>query len=56
MKITLHKMITAAGQEVEYARVIKRIGTTILGQSLMLHRLSLDQLRMARSTSTVRSS
>jgi hypothetical protein len=50
-KITLHKMQTQSGREVEYARIYGKQGSAFVGQSVMLHRLSSEQLLTARQLS-----
>ncbi len=46
--ITVHTMTCADGVEVKYARVLSKYGQTIVGQSVLLHRLSEELLRLAR--------
>lgn len=46
-KITIHSMTTKHGVEVQYARILRDCGRTIIGQSVLLHRLSQDQLSRA---------
>lgn len=46
-KITTHSMTTKYGVEVHYARILRDSGRTIIGQSVLLHRLSQDQLSRA---------
>lgn len=43
-KITIHSMITITGRKIKYARILKVQDSLIIGQSLLLHRLSKNQL------------
>ena len=43
-RITLHSFLTPAGVRIWYARVVRKIGRSIVGQSLLLSRLSQEQL------------
>jgi hypothetical protein len=45
--ITIHKMKTAAGDEIKYARILRKNGSRTIGQSVLLYRLSLEQRRRA---------
>ncbi|MEW6165050.1 MAG: hypothetical protein AB1642_08325 [Pseudomonadota bacterium] len=45
--ITIHTMKTAAGDKIKYARILRKNGSRIIGQSVSLHRLSLEQRRRA---------
>jgi hypothetical protein len=47
--ITLHTLSIHGGGQVEYARVVNQEGSQILGRSILLHRLSSEQLREART-------
>lgn len=49
IKASIHKMLTAYGTEIEYARLTYRAGTGILGQSVLLGRLRPETLRLARA-------
>jgi len=42
-RITLHSFLTPAGVRVFYARIRRKVGRCIVGQSLLLSRLSPDQ-------------
>ena len=41
--ITIHKIKTATGEEIKYARILRKNGLRTIGQSVLLHRLSLEQ-------------
>lgn len=45
--ITLHTMTTIEGVETRYARFLRKHGRTIVGQSVLLERLSVEQLKRA---------
>ena len=45
-KITIHTMKIASGEEIKYARILRKNGTTIIGKSVLLHRLSQGQRRL----------
>lgn len=45
--ITLHTMTTIEGVEIPYARILRKHGRTIVGQSVLLERLSIEQLERA---------
>jgi hypothetical protein len=49
IRASIHRMKTQCGTEVEYARLMYRTKSGLLGQSLLLHRLSPEQIRLARS-------
>ncbi len=44
-KITIHSMQTSSGQRIDYARIIRKTGSIVIGQTVMLYRLSAEQLR-----------
>lgn len=46
--ITLHSTTDAQGNRIEYARVIERRPQLIVGLSIILHRLSPEQRRIAK--------
>jgi hypothetical protein len=46
MKVSLHHFVTEDGRKVEYARIQKWVGNTLIGQSLLLCRLSPEQLAL----------
>lgn len=48
IEASIHTMLTVYGAEIEYARLTYRTGTGILGQSVLLGRLSAETLRLAR--------
>lgn len=48
MKITIHKMKTVTGNVIEYARTVRKCGPTLVCQSVMLNRLSSEQIKAAR--------
>lgn len=50
-KITIHTMKIASGEEIKYARILRKSGTTIIGQSVLLRRLSQEQCRLALESS-----
>ena len=51
-KITIHTMKIASGEEIKYARILRKNGTTTIGQSVLLHRLSQEQRRLAIENSS----
>lgn len=50
--ISLHSNIDAQGNRIAYARIIERRPQQIVGLSVLLHRLSPEQLRIAKPEST----
>lgn len=46
-KITIHTMKIAFGEEIRYARILWKSGSTIIGQSVLLHHLSQEQRHLA---------
>jgi cytoskeletal protein CcmA (bactofilin family) len=50
-QITIHTMATSIGTSIKYARVLRKNGNTIKGQSVSLHRLSPEQCRRALDAS-----
>ena len=46
--VTIHTMTTSGGAQVKYARVFRNYGRTLVGQSVLLHRLTPHQLRIAK--------
>ncbi len=46
--ITLHSGIDTEGNRYKYARIIERSATRIMGCSVLLHRLSPEQLSLAK--------
>jgi hypothetical protein len=48
--ITLHSTTDAQGNRIEYARIIERRPQLIVGLSVLLHRLSPEQRRIAKLT------
>ncbi len=47
-KITIHSMQTVTGENIEYARILRQQGSVIFGYSVMLYRLTKEQLSRAR--------
>jgi hypothetical protein len=45
--ITIHPMKTALGENVQYARIKRKFGNTLTFQSVMISRLSQEQLKKA---------
>lgn len=45
--ITLHTMTTIEGVKIQYARILRKCGRTTIGQSVLLSRLSKEQLKRA---------
>ncbi|MBM3392950.1 MAG: hypothetical protein FJY34_13420 [Betaproteobacteria bacterium] len=45
--ITIHLMKTAQGENVQYARIKRKFGNTLIFQSVMISRLSQEQLKKA---------
>lgn len=48
VQASIQKLQTETGEEVEYARLMYRTRTGVLGQSVLLGRLSAETLRLAR--------
>lgn len=46
--ITLHTMTTIEGVEIRYARFLRKHGRTIVGQSVQLERLTVEQFERAK--------
>lgn len=46
-QITIHTMTTHTGALIKYARIFCMDGQTVVGQSILLQRLSPAQLRLA---------
>lgn len=48
-EITLHVTTDSGGNSLEYARIVRRSPGQVLGQCVMLHRLSPEQRKNANS-------
>lgn len=51
-KITLHQTTDCTGRVLEYARVMTISGSSVLGQSIPLYRLTRDQRELLRLSSS----
>ena len=50
-QITIHTMTALTGASIKYARIFRKNGQIIIGQSVLLHRLSPDQRQHALDVS-----